>query len=265
VTGAVPGDAPWSGADAGDGRWRPFDCHAHTTFSDGALAPAELVEIVVSRGVRPSISDHASRVSSTTLGSADALRVYLDALAPLEVGRSAEFDWHDTLWRDLPDDVVRRFTHRIGSLHAIALDDGTLINMWTRSLPDGITPDAYMDAHVVALEQFAREMPVDILAHPTLLPSPYRSLPLEELWTEAREARAARALAGAGIAFEVSNRYRPHRRFVETAAAEGARLSLGSDGHNAEQVGDLAFPLALTREIGVRDQDLYDPAVHGRR
>jgi histidinol phosphatase-like PHP family hydrolase len=245
--------------------WHPFDCHAHTTFSDGDLVPGALVERVRARGVRPSVSDHASH-AARTLDSPDLLRHYLAALSELDgVGRSAEFDWHDTLWRELPDDVVRQFTHRIGSLHAITLADDTFIHMWQRDLPKGLTPDAYMDGHVAALERFAREMPVDILAHPTLLPLPLRGLPLEELWTEPRESRATQALARAGIAFEVSNRYRPHERFVRRAVADGVRLSLGSDGHHPEQLGDIAFPLAMTRAVGVADEALYDPSVHGRR
>jgi histidinol phosphatase-like PHP family hydrolase len=122
-----------------------------------------------------------------------------------------------------------------------------------------------MDAHVEALERFAREMPVDILAHPTLLPPRLRARPLEELWTEAREERAVRALARAGIAFEVSNRYRPHERFVRRAHEHGVRLSLGSDGHTPEQVADVVWPLALARAVGVRDEDLYDPTRHGSR
>jgi histidinol phosphatase-like PHP family hydrolase len=137
--------------------------------------------------------------------------------------------------------------------------------MFQRHIPDGLTPDRYMDAHVATLEQFAAEMPVEILAHPTLLPLSYRTLPIEELWTEAREERAVTALKAAGIAFEVSNRYRPHQRFVSRARAAGVRLSLGSDGHTAEQVGDLTQPLATARAAGVRDEDLYDPFVHGTR
>ncbi|HSY83765.1 MAG TPA: hypothetical protein VK807_18530, partial [Gemmatimonadaceae bacterium] len=172
--------------------WRPFDCHAHTTFSDGDLIPAALVERVRERGVRPSVSDHASH-AARTLDTPELLRLYLTTLSEIDgLGRSAEFDWHDSLWRELPEDITGQFTHRIGSLHAITLGDGTFIHMWQRNLPEGLTPDAYMDEHVAVLERFAREMPVDILAHPTLLPLPYRSLPLEDLWTEARETRAAR-------------------------------------------------------------------------
>ena len=245
--------------------WTPIDCHAHTTFSDGQLTPEALVARVRARGVRPGIADHASGDVASSLKSVEAVREYLDALAPLDIARGAEFCWHDALWRELPADLMRQLTHRLGSLHAILLDDGNWVHMFQRHIPDGLTPDRYMDAHVATLEQFAREMPVEILAHPTLLPLSYRTLPIEDLWTEAREERAVAALKAAGIAFEVSNRYRPHQRFVSRARAAGVRLSLGSDGHTVEQVGDLVAPLVMARAAGARDEDLYDPFVHGTR
>jgi histidinol phosphatase-like PHP family hydrolase len=245
--------------------WTPIDCHAHTTFSDGQLAPEALVERVRARGVRPSVADHASLDVASSLKSVDAVRDYLAALALLDVARAAEFCWHDSLWRDLPASLMEQFSHRLGSLHAITLEDGQLVHMFQRHIPDGLTPDRYMDAHVATLEQFAREMPVEILAHPTLLPLSYRTLPIEELWTEAREERAVAALGRAGIAFEVSNRYRPHQRFVDRARAAGVQLSLGSDGHTAEQLGEVGLPLAMARAAGARDDELYDPFVHGKR
>jgi len=244
--------------------WKPVDCHAHSTMSDGALDVPALIERVVGRGVRPSVSDHISRDVSGAVDSVDGVRAYLEALEPFRVARGGEFCWHDSLWRELPDDLVRRFTHRIGSLHGIWMPDGTLVYAFSRRFPD-VTPDEYMDAHVDNLERFAREMPVDILAHPTLLPMTLRRIPLEELWTEPREERAVRALAEAGVAFEISNRYRPHERFVRRAVAGGVRISLGSDGHTEEQIADLAWPLALARTVGVRDEDLYDPQRHGSR
>lgn len=247
-----------------DAAWLPVDCHAHTTFSDGQLSIAELVDHARARLVRPSVSDHISSYMESAVRTVDETRVYLDALTKHDVLRGGEFCWHDTLWRELPDDLVRRFTHRIGSLHAIWLPNGELVYAFSRRFPD-ITPDQYMDAHVANLERFAREMPVDILAHPTLLPLALRRFALEELWTEAREERAVRALAAAGIGFEISNRYRPHERFVRRARSAGVRISLGSDGHNEEQVADLAFPLSLAREIGVPDEELYDPLRHGSR
>jgi histidinol phosphatase-like PHP family hydrolase len=245
--------------------WRPLDCHAHTTWSDGALDVATLAAVVRERGARPSVSDHLSGDVAGGVATVDEVRRYMDDLARHDVYRGGEFCWHDPLWREIPDDLAARFTHRIGSLHAIHLPGGSRVHMFQRRLPEGLEPDAYMEAHVADLERFAREMPVDILAHPTLLPLPWRHRPLEEMWTEPREERAVEALARAGIAFEISNRYPPHERFVRRAAARGVRISLGSDGHSREQVGVLDEPLAVARRAGVRDEDLYDPEVHGSR
>src|SRR4051812_15322733 len=108
--------------------WRPTDCHAHTTFSDGALTVPALIATAAARGVRPSVADHVSRDITRSIVSVDDARRYLDELEQHDVLRAAEFCWHDSLWRELPDDVMRRFTHRIGSLHAIRLQSGTLIH-----------------------------------------------------------------------------------------------------------------------------------------
>ena len=234
-------------------------------MSDGALSVDEVVRIAAERGVRPSIADHISRDVARSVKSVEAVRAYLDELDRHAVMRGGEFCWHDSLWREIPDALARRFTHRIGSLHAVFLPGGQPVHAFQRRLPTGLTPDAYMEAHLDNLEAFAREMPVDILAHPTLLPLPFRALPVEELWTEEREERAVRALAAAGIAFEISNRYRAHERFIRRAMEGGVRLALGSDGHDLQQVANLEYPLAVVSALGVPDAELYDPLVHGSR
>jgi histidinol phosphatase-like PHP family hydrolase len=245
--------------------WQPVDCHAHTSMSDGALDVDSLVARARGRGVRPSVADHISRDVSGSIKSVDGVRKYLDTLDQHPVLRGGEFCWHDNLWREIPQSLVPRFTHRVGSLHAVYLSDGTLVHAFGRHMPAALSPAAYMDAHLDELERFAAEMPVDILAHPTLVPIALRSVPAEELWTEEHEERLVEALHRAGIAFEVSNRYKPHERLVRRAADRGVRISLGSDGHTAEQVANVEWPLEMTRRIGVADQALYDPARHGSR
>lgn len=245
--------------------WQPTDCHAHTVLSDGRLTVAELERTVRARGVRPSVSDHLSGDVSYSRSTLTAVREYLDILERHDVLRGGEFCWHDDLWRSLPPEVVSRFTHRIGSLHAIPLSGGVRHYAFALELPAGVSPADWMLLHVEAAELFATEMPVDILAHPTLLPIPLRSMDPDELWTEEVEERLVAALRRGGIAFEVSSRYRPHERLVRRAHASGVRLSLGSDGHTAAQVGEISFSLALTRAIGVPDEELYDPLVHGSR
>ncbi len=228
-------------------------------MSDGALDVAELIERVSGRGVRPSVSDHISRDVKGAVDSIDGIAEYLDRLEQYPIGRGGEFCWHDALWRELPDDLAVRFTHRLGSLHAIYLDDRTLVHAFSRRFPPTLAPDAYMDALVANAEELATSMPVDILAHPTLVTLALRDIPAEELWNEQREERLVTALASAGVAFEISARYRPHERIVRRAIDRGVRIALGSDGHSFDQVGDLSFPLALARHCGVRDDDLFDP------
>ena len=245
--------------------WQPVDCHAHTTFSDGELSVAQLVDRAAALGVTPSVSDHISRDVAKSITSVPEVRLYLETLERFDVLRAGEFCWHDDLWRQLPDDLVRGFTHRIGSLHAIALADGTLVHAFARHPPVGLTAKAYMDAHIAALEQMTLEMPVDILAHPTLIAHAFRADHVDLLWTESRESRMAEALYDAGIAFEVSARYPPHERIVRRMFERGVRLSLASDGHTRDQVANVAKPLALARKIGVRDDQLYDPRRHGSK
>jgi len=245
--------------------WRPVDCHAHSTFSDGELAPAAVAARAAALGIRGTISDHMSRDVARSITSVDQIRAYLDAIEPLDVLRGGEFCWHDRLWREVPDDLVRRFTHRIGSLHAVRLADGSLVRAFSRRLSPELTVDVYMTAHVASFEQLTREMPVDIFAHPTLVPIPFRTRDVDELWTEERESRMVEALYAAGIAFEISSRYPPHERLVRRAISRGVRISLGSDGHTQTQVGDIKRPLAMARALGVQDEDLYDPERHGSK
>jgi histidinol phosphatase-like PHP family hydrolase len=245
--------------------WRPTDCHAHSTHSDGTMTVADVAALAQRLGVRGSVSDHISRDAPTTLDSVAAIETYLDDLDRHDVLRGGEFCWHDDLWREVPAGVVKRFTHRLGSLHSIRLSDGSFFRAFSSQLPPALTADVYIEAHVTSLETLAREMPVDILAHPTLMPPPLRALDPHELWSEAHEERAVRALSAAGIAFEISGRYPPHERLVRRAFEGGVRLSLGSDGHRPDQVANITTPLGLARSIGVRDDDLYDPRAHGSR
>jgi histidinol phosphatase-like PHP family hydrolase len=244
--------------------WQPLDCHAHSTCSDGVLSPDDVIAAAAAKGVRGSVSDHASGDVRFSLRSSVAIDAYLDQIAHLPY-RSAEFCSHDSLWRDLSLSQLGRMTHRIGSLHALHIADGTLVRMFQRALPAGLTPKHYMALHVAAVDLLADSMPIEILAHPTLLPLGLRELPPEELWDEAHEEQLVMALRRNNICFEVSNRYRAHTRLVQRAVAHGVRLSLGSDGHQTLQVGELAWPLELTRSLGVADSELYDPMVHGTR
>jgi histidinol phosphatase-like PHP family hydrolase len=124
-----------------------------------------------------------------------------------------------------------------------------------------------MEHMVDNLCDLVRTMPVQIVAHSTLLPPALLALEsdLHAWWTPEREDRYVEALAGSGVALEISNRYRlPHDRLLRKAKQAGARFSLGSDGHTAAQVARLDWATDAARRAGVTDADLFVPARNPR-
>lgn len=241
------------------------DLHAHTTMSDGDLPLDRVVELARERGVSIGIADHIStRNVKRFVATQPALEHYLDVLEEAPVFRSGEFCWCDHMWSSLPSELMDRFDYRIGSNHGFWLPDGSIASPWWQELPPpwDQQPHRLMDIMVHNLCDLVRTMPVQILAHPTLLPPAL--LDLEEdvhaWWTEELEDRFIQSVAESGVALEISNRYRlPHRRLLAKAREAGGRFSLGSDGHKESQIGRLEWAVAAAREVGIRDSDLFTP------
>lgn len=239
------------------------DLHAHTNLSDGDLPIERVAALAAERGVQIGIADHVS-TRNTERFVADEMRVqhYLSVLEGHPVFRSCEFCWQDDLWRTLPAAMMDRFDYRIGSNHGFKLPDGTVGSPWWRSLPApwDADPDGVMDAIVDNLCELVRAMPIQIVAHSTLLPPALLRIEddTDAWWTPEREDRFVEAVVGAGVAMEISNRYRlPHDRLLTKALQAGARFSLGSDGHTREQVASLGWATETARRVGISDRELF--------
>lgn len=240
------------------------DLHAHTTMSDGDLPLARVAALARERGVQIGIADHVStRNTERFVATEAAVRRYQDALEGAPVLRSAEFCWCDTLWKELPEEVMDRFDYRIGSNHGFWLPDGTTASPWWQRLPApwNREPQRLMDLMVANLCDMVRTMPVQIAAHSTLTPPALLALDdVDAWWTAEREDRYVEAVTESGVALEVSNRYRlPHDRLLRKAREAGARFSLGSDGHTEQQVGRLDWAVETARRVGITDADLFVP------
>lgn len=241
-----------------------YDLHAHTTMSDGDLPLERVAELARERGVIIGIADHVStRNTERFVATAEAVRRYQDALEGAPVLRSAEFCWCDTIWTDLPGEVMDRFDYRIGSNHGFWLPDGSTASPWWQTLPSpwDREPGRLMDLMVANMCDMVHAMPVQIAAHPTLMPPALLALDdAEAWWTDEREDRYVEAVVSSGVALEISNRYRlPHDRLLRKAREAGARFSLGSDGHTEQQVGRLEWAVETARRVGITDADLFVP------
>lgn len=241
------------------------DLHAHSTLSDGDLAPAEVARLAAERGVRIGIADHVStRNLERFVSNIERLRAYFRAVEPLPVWVAGEFCWCDVMWRELPGEMMDRFDYRIGSNHGFVLAGGDFLSPWAQALPPAwaARPEAVMDAIADNLCEMVRTMPIQIAAHSTLLPPALLRLEpdVEAWWTEAREDRYVDALADSGVALEISNRYRlPHDRLLRKAGEAGVRFSLGSDGHTRAQVARLEWSVQTAMRVGVSAGELFVP------
>ena len=241
------------------------DLHCHTDMSDGHLSLERVVEVARSRGVHVGIADHVStRNPGMFVATVDEVRDYLDAIEGAPVFRSAEFCWCDTLWRDLPDEVMERFDYRIGSNHGFWLPDGSVGSPWWEVLPPpwDERPQELMELMARNLCDMVRTMPIHIAAHSTFMPPAFRELEpdVHAWWTEEREDRYVDALRESGVALEISNRYRlPHDRLLRKAKEAGVRFSLGSDGHSERQVAALDWAAETARRMGITDGEMFVP------
>lgn len=249
----------------GDDLLGTLDLHVHTTMSDGELSLQEVVEVAASLGVRVGIADHVSaRNARRFVSTLEGLRDYLDALEAAPVLRGAEFCWCDGLPATIPEELMRRLDYRIGSNHGFALPDGTWGSPWWEKLPApwDQRPQELMEVMVANLCDLVRTMPVEIIAHSTFMPPALRALEndLHAWWTEEREDRFVEAVVESGLAMEISNRYRlPHDRLLRKAKQAGARFSLGSDGHRADQIARLDWAVETARRVGITGADLFIP------
>ncbi len=242
-----------------------YDLHVHTSMSDGDLSLSEVVEIAAGRGVRIGIADHVSTRNPTRfVASRDAFVTYVEALEAVPVLRGGEFCWCDPLFQQLPPGLLDRLDYTIGSNHGFALPDGSMASPWWKSVPETWQgrEDELMELMVLNLCDLARNMGVQIVAHPTLTPPALLKLEPDVMawWTEEREDRFIEATLDGGVAIEISNRYRlPHDRLLRKACEAGAKFSLGSDGHTVAQVARLEWAVEAAGRAGIRRADLFVP------
>lgn len=242
-----------------------MDLHAHTDMSDGDLPLEQVAQLARQRGVEIGIADHVSgRNVERFISNEQRLRAYLDALEGADVFRSAELCWCDDFSEAIPPDLMARFDYLIGSNHAFPLPDGTMASPWWRELPTAWAdrPQEVMEIMVHNLCDMVRAMPIQIVAHSTLIPPAFTALDpdVHTWWTEEREDRFVGAAAESGVAIEISNRYGlPHDRLLRKARDAGARFSLGSDGHHEHQIGRLEWAVATARRVGITEADLFVP------
>ena len=213
------------------------ELHSHTTWSDGTLSVAAMVEAARRRGYRYlAISDHSQSLAMA--GGLDRERVHRQ--------------WEEILAEDARHDditVLRATEVDILSDGRIDFDDELLAGFdWvTASMHSALTQDA---ERITARTLAAVESPfVDTIGHPTGRMLGRRGHAPVDI------ARLADAAARTGTFLEINGQ--PRRLDLDAgmarrALAAGARLTIGADAHSDEAFDYIRFGVMVARRAGAR-------------
>ena len=211
------------------------ELHSHTTWSDGTLSVAQMVEAARARGYAYlAISDHSQSLARA--GGLDTDRVprqweEIEAenarRTDITVLKATEVDILADGRIDHPDDLLAGFDWVTASMHSALTQDAERIT-----------------ARVLA----AVENPyVDAIGHPTGRMLGRRgAAPVDT-------GRLAEAAARTGSFLEINGQ--PRRLDLDSAMARraleaGARITIGSDAHSEEALGYVRFGVLLARRAG---------------
>ena len=230
---------------------RIIDLHVHSAASGPGLDLPSLLEVADRRGLRIGVSDHVG--PEWPLSTEAKLHEHLDELADYPVLRAVELELGEEV--RLSREAFRRLDYVIGGLHTIKVRGQTLHVADRR--PVSLEPEAVVQAMVDRLVEAMEEEPIDVLAHPTVLPHALRPR-AADLFHDGHLDRIGRAAAETGVALELSGRLRlPHERAVERWLAAGARLAIGSGGYSADEIGELTWPFRLLERFLIDPERLY--------
>jgi histidinol phosphatase-like PHP family hydrolase len=231
---------------------RLLDLHVHSAASgSGALDLPTLLEVADEKGLRIGVTDHVG--ADYNLSTEAKLNEHLDELADYPVLRAIELELCDEL--PLSRGTLRRLDYVLGALHTVKVQGKSVWLGEKGRLP--VETEVLVNAIVDKLVQAIEDAPIDMLAHPTLLPHALRPH-AADLFDDRHLDRIGRAAAAKGVALELSGRLKlPHERAVERWLAAGARLALGSGGYSASEVGDLGWPFELLDHFRIDPERLW--------
>ncbi|MBQ9211229.1 MAG: histidinol-phosphatase [Clostridia bacterium] len=234
-----------------------MDLHTHSTFSDGAHSPEEMVQEAIAKGLRQyGISDHSHADWDEVCMPTENIPAYHQELRRLKEAYAGQIEIKCGLERDYYSDDFSEYDYVIGSVHAMRMPDGYYLCVdW---MPERMERDCetYFGGDWYALTEaffqleadVVRRTKCDIIGHFDLV-SKFNE---QRRWFDPAHPRyraawqgAAETLLRTGKTFEVntgaiSRGYRtdayPAKEIRTYLKEKGAKLILSSDAHQKENI-----------------------------
>jgi len=229
--------------------------HIHTQFSDGKHSLEEAYKFAHVKGLKyVAITDHYSeftalpnRMSKRDLGD------YLETLWRVPTFKGLEVEIMEDGSVSMSAKTGNDFDVIVGGLHSV---HG--VRFW-RDLTPILDAKGFVDDVRVALIKAMESRCLDVLAHVTWLPpslcSRMRGLVGAE-WI----ASVIEAASDFGVAIELNGRWRlPNEDWVKRCVHHGVQLSLGSDAHTLQAIGNTGHGVRLLTDLQVPKDLVYLP------
>lgn len=208
-----------------------FDFHIHTSWTDGANTPAEMHDEAVKCGLEVILfSEHGRKTSGDWFPEfAEEIRILPTDECRALVGLEAKVeDFEGNI--DTTDEILGSCDLVMASVHRFPGKDGKPI-----AFAD-VDPDEAVDIEFELAMSVLENPAIDILGHPFGMSyKRHKATP-----GESRLKEVIRKAARFEVAFEVNSRYHPDPwRLIELCKQAGAPISLGSNAHRVNEVGQI--------------------------
>jgi putative hydrolase len=200
------------------------------------------------------ITDHYSEF--TTLPkrmSKSDLRGYLESLGSGPSFKGLEVEIMDDGSVSMSEKTKNDFDFIIGGLHAV---HGI---RFSRDMTPILDAKGFVDDVRVALIKAIESRCLDIIAHVTWLPQSLRYR-MREVVDAEWIASVIEAASDFGVAIELNGRWRlPNEDWIKKCVHHGVQLSLGSDAHTLQEIGNTGHGVRLLTDLQVPKDLVYLP------
>jgi hypothetical protein len=163
-------------------------------------------------------------------------------------------------WLDLfSKETIAQFDYVFTDAMTWTNDNGKRMRLWIKEETEIGDPQNFMEQLVDRIEKIVNNEPIDIYVNPTYLPDEINHM-YDELWTAERMDRVIKALVDNEVALEINDRRKiPSPAFIKRAKAGGVKFAFGTNNAGPQDLGKLAYCLAMVRECGLTQDDIWIP------
>jgi putative hydrolase len=230
-----------------------IDLHIHTRFSDGACSIDEAAKVIETKNLGlTAITDHYSEFTLLPRRMTKRrLPHYLDALDGHNLLKGVEVEILEEGTVSISQTTSRLFDVVIGGLHIV---HG--VRFWGDLTPI-LNPTKYVEAVRVALIRAMESQLLDVIAHVTRLPEtllPKKTQLITRNWINS----VVDAASDQRVAVELSGAWKiPDDDFVVECLKQGVKLSLGSDAHRPQMIGETKYGVEIVKRLKIGSDQIF--------